>query len=245
VTIPLDPRIVGAHAALVVEDDRHIRELLCHHLEAAGYECTAVADGALALKAAQDRTFSLIVLDLMLPGIDGLTICRTIRQGGVNRDAPILMLTARHEELDKVQGLNSGADDYLTKPFSLPELVARAHALTRRARAPVVDVDAGWQRPLSVHGLELDPARRTVIVRGHQVPVTRQEFTLLYFFATHPGIVFRRDRLLARVWQEQAFVTERSVDALVKRVRRKIESNSDKPELILTVWGDGYKFADV
>lgn len=217
---------------------------MCLHLGLEGYECEPVADGNEALTLATERQFDLVVLDLMLPGVDGVTVCRAIRRQGVNRDVPILMLTARREESDKVLGLESGADDYLTKPFGMRELVARVGALTRRARAPIAEGDAS-PRPVSIHGVELDPSKRAVQARGQAVEVTRQEFSLLYLLASNPGIVFTRERLLSKIWQEQAYVTGRSVDTLVKRVRRKIEVDPAVPRLILTVWGDGYKFADV
>ena len=190
------------------------------------------------------KPYDLIILDLMLPSMDGVTITRAIRRHGPNRNAPILMLTARREEADKVMGLDSGADDYLTKPFGVRELMARAAALTRRARGTLSDGDEDV-RPVDVHGLQLDPARRAVRIRGASVDVTRQEFNLLYVLASNPGIVFTRERLLSKVWQEQSFVTGRSVDTLVKRLRKKIEIDPASPQLILTVWGDGYKFADV
>ena len=228
---------------LVVEDERNIRDLVCLHLGLEGYECVPVADGKEAMALASDKPFDLIILDLMLPNMDGVTICRAIRRHGPNRDAPILMLTARREEADKVMGLDSGADDYLTKPFGVRELIARAAALTRRARAPIAA--PGDSRPVSVHDLDLDPARRAVRVRGESIDVTRQEFSLLYLLASNPGIVFTRERLLSKVWQEQSFVTGRSVDTLVKRLRKKIETDPAEPKLIITVWGDGYKFADV
>jgi DNA-binding response OmpR family regulator len=232
---------------LVVEDDRHIRELVCLHLGLEGYECVQADNGQDALTVATDRPFDLVVLDLMLPGLDGVTVCRSIRRQGVNRSVPILMLTARREESDTVLGLESGADDYLTKPFGVRELVARAAALMRRARAPIGEGDDGGGAPraISVHGLEIDPARRGVSVRSMPVEVTRQEFSLLYLLASHPGIVYTRDRLLAKVWQGQAYVTERSVDTLVKRLRKKVEQDPAAPQLLLTVWGDGYKFKDV
>ncbi len=229
---------------LVVEDERNIRELVCLHLGLEGYECEPVADGKDAMQLASEKPYDLIVLDLMLPNIDGVTICRAVRRHGPNRDAPILMLTARREEADKVMGLDSGADDYLTKPFGVRELIARAAALTRRARAPLAAAQSNG-KPLKVHEVELDPSRRSVRVRGESVEVTRQEFNLLYVLAANPGIVFTRERLLSKVWQEQAFVTGRSVDTLVKRLRKKIETDPAEPKLILTVWGDGYKFADV
>jgi DNA-binding response OmpR family regulator len=229
---------------LVVEDERNIRDLVCLHLGLEGYDCVPVGDGNEAMALASNKPFDLIVLDLMLPGMDGVTICRAIRRHGPNRDAPILMLTARREEADKVMGLDSGADDYLTKPFGVRELVARAAALMRRVRAPlaVPQSDGG---PVSVHDVDLDPARRAVRVRGGSIDVTRQEFNLLYLLASNPGIVFTRERLLSKVWQEQSFVTGRSVDTLVKRLRKKIETDPADPKLIVTVWGDGYKFADV
>jgi DNA-binding response OmpR family regulator len=229
---------------LVVEDERNIRELVCLHLGLEGYECVPVGDGKEAMTLAAEKPFDLIILDLMLPNMDGVTITRAIRRHGPNRDAPILMLTARREEADKVMGLDSGADDYLTKPFGVRELMARAAALTRRVRGTLTTTD-GDSRPVSLHGLELDPSRRSVRVRGVPVEVTRQEFNLLYVLASNPGIVFTRERLLSKVWQEQAFVTGRSVDTLVKRLRKKIEVDPAEPQLIITVWGDGYKFADV
>jgi DNA-binding response OmpR family regulator len=170
------------------------------------------------------------------------------------------MLTARREEADKVLGLESGADDYLTKPFGVRELIARARALLRRPRTPpaaVAAVEGGLPaapdgqapppsgRPVAIHGVEIDPARRRVRVEGREVDLTAQEFNLLYLLASHPGIVFSRQALLSRVWKEETFVTERSVDTLVKRLRRKLEPDGGEPRLVLTVWGAGYKFADV
>jgi DNA-binding response OmpR family regulator len=234
----MEPRKV-----LVVEDEKNIRDLVCLHLGVEGYDCVPIADGREAMMLAGEKSFDLIILDLMLPGVDGVTITRAIRRHGPNRDAPILMLTARREEADKVMGLDSGADDYLTKPFGVRELVARAAALMRRARGPLSPGESD-SRPIAIGGIELDPSRRGVRVRGQPIEVTRQEFNLLYVLASNPGIVFTRERLLSRVWQEQSFVTGRSVDTLVKRLRKKIEIDPAEPQLILTVWGDGYKFAD-
>ena len=229
---------------LVVEDEQNIRDLVCLHLGMEGYECVPVGDGKDAMRVASEKAFDLIILDLMLPGLDGVSITRALRRQGPNRDSPILMLTARREEADKVIGLDSGADDYLTKPFGIRELIARAAALTRRSRGSLTQ-DADELKPLTLHGLELDPSRRAVRVRGAAIEVTRQEFNLLYVLASSPGIVFTRERLLSKVWQEQSFVTGRSVDTLVKRLRKKIEVDPADPRLILTVWGDGYKFADL
>jgi len=231
--------------ALVVEDEIAIRELVCLHLGRAGYACVPIGDGGEAVEAARASAFDLIVLDLMLPTVDGIGVCRAIRRHGASRDTPILILTARRSESDKVGGLESGADDYLTKPFGVQELVARADALMRRSRHLTNEEPDLGRKRLSAHGLELDPARRKLVVSGRVVAVTRQEFSLIYLLASHPGIVFTRARLLARIWQGQTYVTDRSIDALVKRVRRKIEADPSSPELIVTVWGDGYKFADL
>ena len=234
---------------LVVEDEAHIRELIQLHLGLEGLEIEAVGDGQQALVRANSQPFDLIILDLMLPGVDGISICRAVRREGPNQDVPILMLTARREESDKVLGLESGADDYLAKPFGIRELVARARALLRRPRRSQLqaeaDASAAGERPLDVHGLHIDPARRRVRANGQDIDLTAQEFRLLLVLASHPGIVFSREALLTRVWPDQTYVTERSVDSLVKRLRRRIEKDPAEPEKILTVWGSGYKFADV
>ena len=234
---------------LVVEDEPNIRELVCLHLGLEGYVCEGVADGQTALKRAEAERFDLLVVDLMLPGLDGVSLTRAIRNGRTNHDVPILMLTARRDESDKVLGLESGADDYLTKPFGVRELVARARALLRRPRqpagpaAPTSGDDLG--AAVSVHGIDIDPARRRVRVQGRDVDLTDQEFRLLYLLATHVGIVFSREALLAKIWRGDTFVTVRSVDTLVKRLRRRIEADPAEPQYLITVWGVGYKFADV
>ena len=235
----------GNVRVLVVEDEANIRELVCLHLRHEGYTCEAVADGQTALARVQAEVFDLLVLDLMLPGLDGLSLCRAVRNGLVNADVPILMLTARREEADKVVGLESGADDYLTKPFGVRELVARARALLRRPRQGVVPADAAaMDNVLTIRGIQIDMPRRKVHVDGREVEVTDQEFRLLHLLASHPGIVFSREALLSRIWRGDTFVTVRSVDTLVKRLRRRVETDPASPEFIQTVWGVGYKFAD-
>jgi DNA-binding response OmpR family regulator len=230
---------------LVVEDEVNIRELVCLHMRHEGYTCEAVADGRTALARTEAEPFDLLVLDLMLPGLDGLSLCRAVRNGRLNADVPILMLTARTEEADKVVGLESGADDYLTKPFGVRELVARARALLRRPRqrgqpnAGAVSADV-----VRARGIEVDVPRRRVQVSGREVELTDQEFRLLHLLLTHPGIVFSREALLSRIWRGDTFVTVRSVDTLIKRLRRRIESDPANPVYIHTVWGVGYKFAD-
>ena len=241
------PETPGARV-LVVEDEPHIRDLIALHLKLEGLIATAVGDGEQALELARAEPFDLVILDLMLPGLDGVTVCRAIRRDTTNADVPILMLTARREESDKVLGLESGADDYLTKPFGVRELVARVRALLRRprpSRMAAGTVDQDGTRPVVARGLTVDPARRHARMDGREIELTSHEFDLLYLLASHPGIVFSREALLRRVWGNDTFVTERSVDTLIKRLRRKIESDVTDPQLILTVWGTGYKFADV
>jgi len=181
----------------------------------------------------------------MLPHLDGVTVCRAIRRDSPNADTPILMLTARREESDKVVGLDSGADDYLTKPFGIRELMARVRALLRRGhdkQARATTVNTGG--PLHYKDIELDPARRRVRVDRRDVDLTFNEFELLLVLISNPGIVFSREALLSRVWKDQTYVTVRSVDTLVKRLRKKIEESPSEPTVILTVWGAGYKAAD-
>jgi two-component system, OmpR family, alkaline phosphatase synthesis response regulator PhoP len=233
----------GAPRVLVVEDDQNIRDLVELHLRLEGWSPAGAADGESGLRTAQDEPFDVIVLDLMLPGLDGVTVCRAIRRDSINADTPILMLTARREESDKVLGLESGADDYLTKPFGMREFIARVRALMRRrAQHP-----AGAEHPPAVvaGGLTVDPARRLARVNGREVELTGYEFDLLYLLASNRGIVFSREALMRRVWGDDTHITERSVDTLVKRVRRKIEPDGEDPRYILTVWGAGYKFAEI
>jgi DNA-binding response OmpR family regulator len=231
-----DPRV------LVVEDDPHIRDLVALHLGVEKMLPVAVGDGAEALRLAKAEPFDLVILDLMLPGLDGVTVCRAIRRDSINASVPILMLTARRDETDKVLGLDSGADDYLTKPFGIREFVARVRALLRR-RPSITDQE--HQQPVTVGPLTVDPARRQARVDGRDVALTTHEFDLLYLLASNRGIVFSREALLKRVWGDDTYITERSVDTLMKRLRRKLETDPAEPRLLLTVWGTGYKFADV
>ncbi len=230
--------------ALVVEDDLAIRELLRLHLSLAGYHVDEIGDGRSGLECARTIPFDVIVLDLMLPTLDGITLCRATRHDGVNKETPILMLTARDSESDKVLGLESGADDYLTKPFGVRELMARIGAITRRSKR----VEAAEQAPathrVNARGIVIDPDRREVLVRGTAVELTKQEFDVLHLLAARPGIVFSRAALLSHVWGGDTYVTERTVDVVVSRLRRKLERDPQDPELILTAWGVGYKFVD-
>src|SRR6187200_1840617 len=233
-------------SVLVVEDEVRIRELVSLHLQLEGLAPTEAIDGDAGLSLARTRKFDLIILDLMLPGLDGVTVCRAIRRESANRTTPILMLTARREESDKVLGLDSGADDYLTKPFGIRELLARVRALLRRGEVSQARAAAGTSTgPVSYKHIQVDPARRRVRVGSRDVGLTFNEFELLYVLISNPGIVFSRESLLSKVWKDQTFVTVRSVDTLVKRLRKKIESQPADPDVILTVWGAGYKAADV
>lgn len=241
---PARPR---APRVMVVEDDPRIRELVLMHAGLEGMEAVGVADGERALALARAEAFDLLVLDLMLPGIDGVSVCRAVRREGPNRDVPILMLTARDEESDKVVGLESGADDYLTKPFGVRELVARMRALLRRPRlapGPGPAAPLRGSKVVEAAGLVVDPARRQARVDGREVELTVLEFDLLHLLASNPGIVYSREALIARVWGGDTYVTERNVDTIVKRLRRKIEPAGPDPRFILTVWGSGYKFAE-
>jgi len=230
---------------LVVEDETNIRELVALHLRLEHAVPVEAEDGPTALELARQRKFDLVILDLMLPGLDGLTVCRAIRKDSPNQTTPILMLTARREETDKVLGLDSGADDYLTKPFGVRELMARVRALLRRTTTRDAADAPPANGPIIYRHIEIDPARRRVRVAGRDVDLTANEFQLLSVLLASPGIVFSRETLLSRVWNDDTFVTVRSVDTLVKRVRKKIESDPTEPAVILTVWGTGYKAADV
>lgn len=228
---------------LVVEDDPNIRDLVVLHLRLEGLTTATAGDGEAALDMARAAPFDLIVLDLMLPGLDGVTVCRAVRRDTQNRGTPILMLTARRDESDKVLGLESGADDYLTKPFGIREFIARVRALLRRRTAAAGPPASG--RAVVAGVLTVDPARRQVRLEDRDIELTANEFELLYLLASNKGIVFSRQALMTRIWGDDTHVTDRSVDTLVKRVRRKIERDPAEPQFVLTVWGTGYKFADV
>jgi len=229
---------------LVVEDEPHIRELVTLHLGLEGMNVSEAGAGDEAIRRAEAEPFDHVVLDLMLPRVDGMAVCRAIRRTVTNGDVPILMLTARREESDKVLGLESGADDYLTKPFGVRELVARARALLRRPRASQLTPSLDLKTVVEAGPLRLDAARREARVNDQVVDLTPHEFDVLHILTSHPGVVFTREMLLERVWSNDTHVTERSVDTLIKRIRQKIEADSKEPRLILTVWGTGYKFAD-
>jgi DNA-binding response OmpR family regulator len=224
---------------LVVEDDQHIAEILRLHLRDEGFLVEHAADGRLGLKLLEDGGWDALVLDLMLPGIDGLEICKRAR--AMTRYTPIIIISARSSEVHRILGLELGADDYLAKPFSVLELVARVKALLRRVdalaksgRNEAGTIDAG--------GLLIDPLAREVRVQGRPIDLTPREFDLLYFFARHPGKVFSRMDLLNEVWGYRHDGYEHTVNTHINRLRAKFEPNPAAPQRILTVWGVGYKF---
>jgi DNA-binding response OmpR family regulator len=224
-----------SQSILIVEDDPRIVDLIAKNLESVGYECHRSPDGGTALADFARLRPALVVLDLGLPGLDGLEVARRIRR---ESDVPILMVTARSSETDKLLGLEIGADDYVTKPFSTAELVARVRALLRRSSGSLSE------RVIEIGDLRIDPARRAVERAKTPLAVTTLEFDLLYFMAARPGRVFSRDDLLEHVWGSDRIVDDRSIDSLVSRVRRKIEVDPARPRYIQTVWGAGYRFAE-
>ena len=227
---------------LVAEDQADIRDLLAMNLRGVGYQVTAVADGAAALASQAEQRSDLLILDLMMPALDGLEVCKALRARG--HGTPILMLTAKSTELDRVLGLELGADDYLTKPFSLAELLARVKALLRRAEMQRAAPDGSQPRVLRNGSLEIEPAKRQVRHGGTPVDFTALEFDLLLHFARHPGHVFSRAQLLDAVWGYSHDGYEHTVTTHINRLRNKLEADPMRPQLILTVRGAGYKLRD-
>lgn len=229
---------------LVVDDERTIREVVRRYLELEGFAVTEAETGPQALSILQDSRPDLIVLDIMLPGVDGFAITRRLRHAddygalAIDGDIPIILLTARTNEVDRVAGLELGADDYVTKPFSPRELVARVKTVLRRATAAEVESES----PVEFGALSLDPRSRSVSVDGGGVSLTAKEFDLLWFLLRHPRQVFTRQQLLDKVWGYEFYGDESTVTVHVRRLREKLEPNPSKPSYIQTVWGVGYKF---
>lgn len=221
---------------LIVDDEKTIREVLRRYLEKEGFQVEEAADGYQALDALERKSPDLMVLDLMLPGIDGLSLTQLIRR---DRRIPIIMLTAKGEASDRIRGLDMGADDYIAKPFSPQEVVSRIRAVLRRTS------DEHETRPaqtISIDHLLIDPAGRTVQVDGQPTSLTAKEFDLLLFFARHPMQVYSRTQLLGEVWGDELYTDPSTVTVHIRRLREKIERDPGEPELIRTVWGVGYKF---
>jgi DNA-binding response OmpR family regulator len=225
---------------LLVDDEQPIQTLLSFPLQRDGYEVIVAADGRDALARYEESPPDLVVLDVMLPRMDGLEVCKRLRAKG--ETVPIIMLTAKSEEIDKVLGLELGADDYITKPFSMREFRSRVKAALRRAG--MSHTEAGDERPLEVLALRIDPAKRTVTRDGDVVQTTFVEFEILTALASSPGRVFTRDMLLARVWGDSAYRDPRTVDVHIRHLREKLETDPKEPEYIFTVRGVGYRFRD-
>ncbi|MDD5189823.1 MAG: response regulator transcription factor [Dehalococcoidales bacterium] len=221
---------------LVVEDDRNLLETIKYNLTKEGYEALTAADGALALEIARREKPDLMILDVMLPEIDGFEVCRILRK---ETDMPIIMLTARVGETDRIMGLDTGADDYMSKPFSIRELLARIRALLRRAQTKPV---AAEEKPLTAGDVKIDFNRHLVTVEGKPLELTAKEYDLLVFLAQNTGYVFSREQLLEKVWGYDFAGDTRTVDVHIRWLRQKIEKDASNPVHILTVRGTGYKF---
>jgi DNA-binding response OmpR family regulator len=221
---------------LVVDDEPTIAEVVARYLARAGYDTRIAGDGARAIELAGQERPDLVVLDLMLPGMDGLEVMRRLRDGDERRLA-VILLTARGEESDRVIGLRLGADDYVVKPFSPAELVARVDAVLRR-----VDVSPEQEEAISFDGLTIDPSSRRVMTGDEEIQLTQREFDLLLFLARHPGQVFSRNQLMDQVWRYSFYTDTSTVTVHIRRLRAKIEEDPAEPRFIQTVWGVGYRF---
>lgn len=228
---------------LIIEDNKDLAQLLELHLRDLDYDVDLAGDGIAGLARAEGSRYDLIILDLMLPGLDGIELCRRLR--GKSSYVPILMLTSKSSEVDRVLGLEMGADDYVTKPFSIPELLARIKAILRRVDNLEKSRHDGEHDRIVAGELVLDPEKRAVTLGGNSVNLTAKEYDLLLHFAKHPGRVFTRLQLLDAVWGYGHEGYEHTVNSHINRLRAKIEENPANPRYILTVWGIGYKFADV
>jgi DNA-binding response OmpR family regulator len=226
---------------LLVDDERAIQTLLSYPLQKDGYEVVCASDGREALTRFEEGQYDLVVLDVMMPRMDGLEVCRRIRS---KNTVPIIMLTARAEEVDKVVGLELGADDYITKPFSLREFRSRVKAALRRSTWARRNQELSDDEPLEVADLRIDFAKRSVRVRGEDVQATYVEFEILRALACNPGRVFTREMLLTRIWGDSAFRDPRTIDVHIRHLREKLEQDAKDPEYLFTVRGVGYRFRD-
>ncbi|MFZ0548904.1 MAG: response regulator transcription factor [Candidatus Promineifilaceae bacterium] len=224
---------------LVVDDEASVVEVVSLYLKREGFAVHTARDGREALDAIQEHLPALVVLDLMLPKVAGMEIMRRLRDDPTT-NIPVIMLTARSQETDRIYGLEMGADDYMVKPFSPAELVARVKAVLRRSKSGATLQQEG--RPLNYDGLNIDPLSRSVLVNDNEVELTATEFNLLWFMANHPRQVFSRDRLLENVWGFSEYVDPSTVTVHIRRLREKIEEDPGEPQKLITVWGVGYKF---
>jgi phosphate regulon transcriptional regulator PhoB len=226
---------------LIVDDEKDIVDLVAYNCEKEGYEVLRAFDGEKALSLVRSKKPNLIILDLMLPGIQGLEVCKQIRRDAESAGIPIIMLTAKGEELDKVIGLEVGADDYITKPFSVKELMARVKAVLRRAD---VRTQPDKAETFEFKGLRIDLKSYEVTINGRKISLSPTEFKLLRFLSQNPGRVYSRDQILDQVWGDESFVEPRTVDVHVRRLRAQIEFDENSPNYIVTVRGVGYKFVE-
>lgn len=227
---------------LIVDDEKDIVDLVAYNLEQEGFAVVKAYDGDTALRLVHSRKPDLAILDLMMPGIQGMEVCTMIRKNPATASLPVIILTAKSDQVDKVLGLEMGADDYVTKPFHVRELVARVRALLRRAEIASETDQAGT---FNFEGLQIDYGTYEVAVEGKTVALGPMEIKLLKFLTAHPGRVYSRDQLLDHVWGDESFVEPRTVDVHISRLRAAIEKDKEKPHYILTVRGIGYKFADI
>jgi DNA-binding response OmpR family regulator len=231
--------VEGSARILLVDDERSVQTLLAYPLRKDGYEVVAATDGREALDRFAEQRFDLVVLDIMLPKLDGIEVCRRMRS---RSQVPIIMLTAKDDEIDKVLGLEMGADDYITKPFSVREFRSRVRAALRRAE--MLAGGRGGEEPIAAGDLRIDFERRTVTMRGEPVRLTYVEFEVLTALARAPGVVHTRDVLLEQVWGDSAYRDPRTIDVHIRHLREKLERNPRSPEYVLTVRGVGYRFRD-
>jgi len=227
---------------LIIDDEKDIVDLISYNLEKEGFATIKAYDGEDALKLIKAQRPDLIILDLMLPGMRGLDVCKFVRKNPETETLPIIMLTAKGEQVDKILGLEMGADDYITKPFNVRELIARIHAVMRRAE---VHHDPEKKEQFQYKGLRFDYTSYEVTVDGKKIDLGPTELKLLRFLTRHPGRVYTRDQLLDYVWGDETFVEPRTVDVHVSRLRAAVEEDKEKPQYILTVRGIGYKFVDL
>ena len=228
---------MSAMNILIVEDEASIAEVVSLYLKRAGFTVQIASDGKLAMNIFERGQIDFVILDLMLPEVDGLSLTRWLRD---RSNVPIIMLTARREEIDRIAGLEMGSDDYVVKPFSPQELVSRVRAVMRRLGRE--QASAGHEPSLSFDGLVIEPMSRVVTVKESPVELTAKEFDMLYLLARHPKQVFTREQLLERVWGGAQYIDPGTVTVHVRRLREKIENDPSKPARLLTVWGVGYKF---
>lgn len=227
---------------LIIEDDSSIAELERDYLEISDFSVTIIEDGEKGLREALGKDYDLVILDLMLPGVDGFEICRRIRE---KKDIPVIIVSARKDDIDKIHGLGLGADDYITKPFSASEMVARVKAHLSRyehLRGQGQTEEEPSTRPIEIRGLRIEPESRRVFVNGEEVQFTTKEYDFLYFLASHPNHVYTKAELFREIWKMDSVGDIATVTVHIKKIREKIEMDTAKPQYIETIWGVGYRF---